>query len=76
MALIRQFVPVPATRRLNQTHTVCEYVIADDDEHGRLLILRTFSTNRRPNSSPTQVYDLDLAAARELRVILAAGFGI
>ncbi|MFF2831921.1 hypothetical protein ACFVSK_09175 [Cellulosimicrobium cellulans] len=76
MALIQSFVPVLATRRLNRTHTECEYAIADDDEHGRLLILRTFSTSRQPNSSPTQVYDLDLAAARELRVILATEFGI
>lgn len=76
MALVRSFTQVPATRRLNRKQTVCEFTVADDSDHGRLLILRTYSENRTETTTPAQVYDLDLAAARELRGILKEHFGI
>lgn len=76
MALIRSFTHRTAQQRLNRKETECEYVITDDETHGRLLVLRTYSENRKPTTSPAQVYDLDVSAARQLRALLKDQFKI
>lgn len=76
MALIRSFTHQSAQQRLNRKTTVCEYTITEDVDHGRLLVLRTYSESRGPTTSPAQVFDLDLAGARRLQALLKEQFGI
>lgn len=76
VALIRSFIREQTPGQLNPSETVCDYAINDNKEHGRLLVPRSCSRRRGPGSSPTQVDDLDLDAARRLRAILKEEFDI